>query len=90
MKKKPAVEQVDFLRDIVERNVRALVEHEDKVEVETTAVPGQVVFVIRAHEDDVGLVLGERGMTINAIRRIVWIACKKTDLRADINVPPVT
>jgi predicted RNA-binding protein YlqC (UPF0109 family) len=85
VKKKPQGEQVEFLRGIIEHNVKAIVEHEDDVKVQASVTPGRVVFTVLVHHEDMGLVIGERGATGDAIRRIVWTACKKTDKRADID-----
>lgn len=86
MKKKPADEQVGFLRDLVERNVRAVVEHEDEVRIVCDVMPARVVFSVFVAPVDVGLALGNEGATVDAIRRIVWTACKKTDLKCDIDL----
>lgn len=86
MKKKPECEQVPFLRKLVEDNVRAIVEHEDAVRINVDATPARVVFSIYVHKDDVGLALGNDGANVDAIRRLAWTACKKTDLKVDIDV----
>lgn len=85
MRKKPDHQQAEFLRSIVEYNVRAVVEHEDQVRVECEVMPSRVVMTIYTAPSDVGLALGTEGATANAIRRILWTACKKTNLRADID-----
>lgn len=85
MKRKPLDQQVNFLQDLLRSNVAAIAENEGAVDIATTlATPGRVSFVVRVHYTDMGLVLGEGGATADAIRRVVWVACKKTDLRADI------
>lgn len=85
MKQKPADQQVDFLRQIVETNVRAIVEHEDCVRIDCDVMPARVVFSVFVAPSDMGLTLGNDGATADAIRRIVWTACKKTHLKADID-----
>ncbi len=85
MKKKPENEQVGFLRDLLIHNVRGIVEHEDVARVECEVTPARVVFTVFVAPTDMGLVLGSEGATADAIRRIVWTACKKTSLRADID-----
>lgn len=87
MRKKPDDEQVGFLMEILRNNVTAIVEHEDIVKVIYVAELKHyhyIDFVVHVHHEDMGLVLGERGATADAIRRIVWTACKKTDLRVGI------
>lgn len=85
MRKLPADEQVGFLRSLIEHNVRAIVEHEDKVHVECTETPQRVVFSIYVCHTDMGLAIGEKGANVDALRRIVWTAAKKTDRRVDID-----
>lgn len=85
MKQKPADQQVEFLRTIVETNVRAIVEHEDSVHITMDVMPARVVFSVFVAPTDVGLTLGNDGATADAIRRIVWTACKKTALKCDID-----
>ncbi len=86
MRKLPGDQQVGFITKLLRGNVAAIVEHEDDIEIAATRFDRdlRVDFVVRVHHDDIGLVIGERGATADAIRRIVWIACKKTDLRVGI------
>jgi predicted RNA-binding protein YlqC (UPF0109 family) len=85
MKKLPANTQVEFLRDLVEYNIRAIVEHQNLVSIKCDVTPARVVLSIFVAPSDIGLVLGNDGATANALRRIVWTACKKTDFRCDID-----
>ncbi len=85
MKKKPESEQVGFLQNVLMHNVVAIVEQEDMARVECEVTPARVVFTVFVAHSDMGLVLGNAGATANAIRRIVWTACKKTNLKADID-----
>jgi predicted RNA-binding protein YlqC (UPF0109 family) len=85
VKQKPAGEQVGFLRGLVERNVLAIVEHEDGVRIESEATSARLVLTVYVMPSDMGLVLGNEGATADAIRRIVWTACKKTSLKCDID-----
>lgn len=91
MRKLPPEMQAEFLLDIVERNVMAIAEHASDIRIDTMFSPsgGMIVIDVFVRPDDVGIVLGERGATIDAIRRIVWTACKKTDLRAHVSVFPL-
>jgi len=85
MNKKPESEQVGFLQALLMHNVMSIVEREDAVHVKCEASPARVVFTVFVAHSDMGLVLGKEGATANAIRRIVWTACKKTNLKADID-----
>ena len=84
--KLPADQQVRFLHDLVKRLVLSIAEREDEVRVVVYDVPPRVGFTVRVHHSDIGLVLGEKGATVNAIRRIVWTAAKKTDYQVDIDL----
>lgn len=84
MKKKPPHQQVTFLMNVLRANVKAIVEHEDAVHITYRASVARVAFAVKVHPDDAGLVIGDGGATADAIRRIVWVACKKTDMRVDM------
>lgn len=85
MKKLPEDKQVEFLRGLVEYNICAVVEHTEKVNIKCDVMPARVVFSVYVAPSDIGLALGNDGATADALRRIVWTACKKTDLRCDID-----
>lgn len=91
MRQKPANEQVEFLRGIVFDNVRSIVEFEDEVRVQWRTTPDppepaqRLILTVFVMPSDMGLVLGDKGATADAIRRIVWTACKKTTLKCDID-----
>lgn len=85
LRKLPQGDQFDFIRGLLVTNVMAIVEHQDQVTVWWKAIGDHhVAFTVRVRYSDMGLVLGEGGATADAIRRVIWVACKKTDLRADI------
>lgn len=87
MRKLPADEQVKFLRDVVEYNVRAIVDHQDAVKIETFRPNDtRVVFSVHVDHGEIGLVLGKEGVVLNAIRAVTWTACKKTDLKVDVDI----
>lgn len=94
MRKLPADQQVEFLRGLVEINVQAIAEYAAEVQV-MVGQPNHDRLVLSVYVDprDFGLVLGNEGATLDAVRRIAWTACKKTHLRCDIDLlqsrPPV-
>jgi predicted RNA-binding protein YlqC (UPF0109 family) len=61
------------------------VEHEDLVSIVCDVMPARVVFSVYVAPSDIGLALGNDGATADALRRIVWTACKKTSFRVDID-----
>jgi predicted RNA-binding protein YlqC (UPF0109 family) len=86
LRKKPIAEQTAFLHGLLEQNVRAIVEFEEEVKVIVVSEASlRLAFEVHVLSTDMGLVLGGGGATADAIRRIVWTACKKTDWkRVDI------
>jgi len=86
LKKKPEGEQVEFLRSLVEHCVLSIVEREEEVRIEQDVTPARVVFSVFVASTDIGLILGNDGATADAVRRIVWTACKKTKYRCDIDI----
>lgn len=86
MTKKPPGEQVDFLRALLEYNILAIAEHEDDVRIQADVLPQRVIFTVFVHYDDIGLVLGSQGATADAMRRILWAAAKKTEIKVDMDV----
>ncbi len=85
MRKLPETEQVAFLRELVEYNVRAIVEHGNEARIQCEVLPARLVMTVFVRISDMGLVLGDKGANANAIRRLVWTACKKTGYRVDID-----
>lgn len=87
MIKLPTDQQVDFLRGVVEFNVRSIVERQDAVKIETFRPNDtRVVFSVHVDHSEIGLVLGKEGVILNAIRAVTWTACKKTDLKCDVDI----
>lgn len=86
MIKKPPGEQVDFLRALLEYNILAIAEHEDDVRIQADVLPQRVIFTVFVHHEDIGLVLGSQGATADAVRRILWTAAKKTEIKVDMDV----
>lgn len=87
MRKLPAEKQVEFLRGVIEFNVRSIVEHQDAVMIDTFRPNDtRVVFSVHVDHSEIGLVLGKEGAILNAIRAVTWTACKKTDLKCDVDI----
>lgn len=60
------------MEELLDYLVRALVDHPDEVDVESFEEDdGTVVIEIRVHPEDVGRVIGQRGRTIAALRKII-------------------
>jgi predicted RNA-binding protein YlqC (UPF0109 family) len=59
---------------LVEQIVKALVDHEDEVHVLEVVGAHSVVLELRVHPEDVGKVVGKKGVHADAIRRILHAA----------------
>ena len=62
------------LRGLIEDIVRSLVDDPSQVQVEEVEGTGITVYEIRVAPEEVGRVIGRRGMTINAIRTVLRAA----------------
>lgn len=75
------MQQENAVKELVERMVRALVDHPDEVEV--VEVEGQHSSVLELHvaREDIGKVIGKRGAHAQALRTIVAAAGGKLKRR---------
>ena len=73
-------------QNLVETNVRALID--DHHDFAITVVEGQehVIFEIRCRKEDVGLIIGRQGKNIEAIRTLVKSACRGVNLNTTVEV----
>jgi predicted RNA-binding protein YlqC (UPF0109 family) len=58
-------------QEMLEKLVKALVEHPDDVIVKPIEGDSTIVFEVQVHPDDTGKVIGKKGRTINALRTII-------------------
>ena len=59
--------------------VRSLVDNPDDVQITETSKEGETVFRVSLHPADVGLVIGNGGRTISALRSVINSANKAGD-----------
>jgi len=59
---------------------------EGPIEVTTSDDAGMTIFEVKVPKDQVGMVIGKGGKTINALKNIVKIKAIKEDVRIDIQV----
>ena len=69
------------IKDLIERIVRALVDHPERVSVTQIEGTHSVVLELAVAPDDVGKVIGKKGIHADAIRRIVHAIGGKTKKR---------
>ncbi len=75
------------MRDLVEYIVKSIVNNPDDVMVEmheSVDFPGLQIIKIKVNNEDLGIVIGKRGRTINAIRDLVKIAAIRNDKRVKV------
>ncbi len=77
-------EQVDLLDNLLHTMVLAIVEHTDQVAFDSKVIMSQYYVGVRVAQSDMGLILGREGETADSIRRVLWGACKKTELKIEV------
>ncbi|MBD3250184.1 MAG: KH domain-containing protein [Candidatus Pacebacteria bacterium] len=74
------------MKNLLEYLIIHLVTHPEEVRVEQENDDYRTIFRIFAHPDDIGRIIGYRGRTIKAIRRVGRILAAKQNLRFRIEV----
>ncbi|MBD3329287.1 KH domain-containing protein [Candidatus Dojkabacteria bacterium] len=77
------------MQELLKEIVSAIVNNPDDVEIsqkESVDFPGLVILKIKVNPDDLGIVIGKRGRTINAIRDLVTIAAIRSQQRVKVVV----
>lgn len=63
-----------------------LVKHPEDLSVEETEQNGRKIYIVKAHEDDIGRIIGHRGKTIKAVRRVASILAMDLNERFQIEI----
>lgn len=77
------------MQELLEHIVKGIVNQPDGVLVEvreSVDFPGLTIFEITVAQDDIGILIGRRGRTINAIRDIMTISAIRNDSRIKVLV----
>ncbi len=77
------------MKDLLEYIVKSIVNNPEEVEVserESVDFPGLTILTIKVSEEDIGIVIGKRGRTINAIRDIISINAIRSKKRVRVNL----
>ncbi len=74
------------MQHLIEFLLTHLVEHPADLSVEETEDEHKKIYVVKAHPDDVGLVIGHRGKTIKSVRKVASILAHDLDERFIIKV----
>ena len=76
----------DNLRDLAEYIVRSLVDDPSQVQVTQVRAEYMTMYELHVAPEDVGLVIGRRGRTINAIRTVLRSAAGRLGKRVSLEI----
>ncbi len=77
------------MKELLEYIVKSIVNNPEGVEIserESVDFPGLTILTINVSEEDIGIVIGKRGRTINAIRDIISINAIRSKKRVRVNL----
>jgi uncharacterized protein len=74
------------MKDLVEDIVKAIVDAEDKVEVNEIEGGNSSIIEILVDKGDLGKVIGKSGKTAQSIRNIIYAASFKTKKRYTVDI----
>jgi hypothetical protein len=74
------------MQEFLEFVVKGLVEHPEAATVTPVAKDALTVYELRLHPDDVGRIIGRKGMTINAIRSLLLAGSARKGLRCTLEI----
>ncbi len=78
--------EVPVYQEFLENILKALVNHPEDVKVERTVDEMGVLLTIKVNPADVGIIIGRKGSTIQAIRTLVKIVGLKNRARINLKV----
>jgi predicted RNA-binding protein YlqC (UPF0109 family) len=67
----------DQIRKYVKHMIAPLLEEPERLKISVAELPSSCVIELVTSRPDVGKVIGRRGTTINAIRRLTYAFCSK-------------
>ena len=77
------------MKELLEYIVKSIVNNPDSVEIterDSVDFPGLTILTINVAENDIGIVIGKGGRTINAIRDIISINAIRSKKRVRVNL----
>ena len=77
------------MKELLEYIVKSIVNNPDAVEIserESVDFPGLTILTVKVSEEDIGIVIGKRGRTINAIRDTISINAIRSKKRVRVNL----
>ena len=77
---------MENLKDLITYILKALVDNQEKVEVNEIAGDKSVIYEIRVGEGDLGKVIGKEGRTARAVRTVISAAAMKLGKRTVLEI----
>jgi len=74
------------MQEFLEFIVKGLVEHPEAATVTPVVKDALTIYELRLHPDDVGRIIGRKGMTINAIRSLLLAGSARKGLRCALEI----
>ncbi|EPY04116.1 hypothetical protein PAALTS15_26754 [Paenibacillus alvei TS-15] len=74
------------MEELVSVIARALVDHPEEVRVDVVEKDHVIVYELRVHPDDVGMVIGKQGRIAKALRTVVTSAAVKVPKRVAVDI----
>lgn len=72
------------MKNFVEYLLVRLVDHPEDLVVEEEQTAEGLVVHIRAHEEDMGRIIGRGGKVIKAVRKLIQVKAAKDDVRVSV------
>ncbi len=76
------MQEVEFLTFLIE----AIVEHRDDIQIEHTQDELGTLLTLKVHTDDMGIIIGKKGSTINALRSVMRLMGMKLGKKINVKV----
>jgi len=77
-----SMNEVDFLKYVVD----GIVEHKEDVVIETKDDELGTLLTLQVHKDDMGIIIGKKGATVNALRSIMRLMGMKLNKKINLKV----
>jgi len=74
------------MQEFLDFVVKGLVEHPEAATVTPVVKDALTIYELRLHPDDVGRIIGRKGMTINAIRSLLLAGSARKGLRCTLEI----
>lgn len=84
-RKKPMAEKKPY-EELLEYIVKALCDHPQDAKITKTVDEMGVLLSLKVHPEDMGQIIGKKGMTVQAIRQLIRIAGLKNRARVTLRV----